>query len=710
MPQKPKDPFATITEDPLAGLAEDSGETQGQRYMTARRAGKLPTYDVSEVPRIRAQEAQTAASPEKYVQGKFAGHRPFYEQIYRGMQSGLIEAGGVTDKLIAGFTDPKTLAAFAISKLSPSGQVAAQMYFGLQSSQGMVDAINKGKISPDNVQDFLLNAAGYVGAAGMSKDTPASIKERLAGAKARAQSFGRGATEARSGLKATAEKASQVGERISLEQDVDRRSTAVGKQIEAIENKVYKEANRKFDAVKEKVGADKPGEPTEDSKPLTDVVNGVQQNILRGFPETVPIFRQILNLGGESGELAALRQDVMKGQQFPGKYEDLPPEQKGLVDDIAKRYGGEISPGEGLKWGQLQRVKTATETAMRARSTAPILKEALGQVRNTVVDMMGRMAESKGAGAEWKEANDFYRQWREDFHQTSGPQGSASPIAQTLDAVDPKNIRQTLMRTQGATENRAITTLRKYAQFGGNEAAEAAQKLIETHGRSLELPRKAAGVKVAGQEKPTIDAEEISRKKIQETAGRIGRLNAWDARVLAGSAIVSLLSPFIGLKGGVEMGATYVGSKLILARALEHPKVVAWLAKPPAEEVAALQRLPGMDKVKIGNAITDQAVEEFKMNAAPDQSAIDRAKAELGPNPDSRALIQLAQKYKTASGETTATRVPSPRYGTPINLPPELRKFLGPKNVARILAASGQGPVTKPVQNRREAMEAVPKP
>jgi hypothetical protein len=336
-----------------------------------------------------------------------------------------------------------------------------------------------------------------------------------------------------------------------------------------------------------------------------------------------------------------------------GSYEQLPENQRALVDrvveaDMQRRFG-DLEQQEGVGWSKLQRMKTATEKALRSASTAPTMKYALGKVDNAIIETMGSIAQEKGATADWQAARDFNRQWREDFHEGTGPQGSGSPIAQTLLAIDPKNIRQALSRTQGPTGNRAVTILRKYGQFGGNAAASSVENIITTQAQAAELPKRAPGVSIAGQEKPTVDIDKIAYKQIENTATRIGRLNAWDFRILAASAIAAVVAPFIGLKGGVEMGASYVGGKYAIQAALKNPRVATWIARTPPAELAAFQRLPGIDKVNVQTALTQAAIQ-----------------TRTTPSPD-------------------------------------LANFLGPQNVARISAAIG--PSQSRPANRREALQ-----
>ena len=282
------------------------------------------------------------------------------------------------------------------------------------------------------------------------------------------------------------------------------------------------------------------------------------------------------------------------------------------------------------------------------------LKRGFYQTRDAVVGEMGKMADANGAQGEWAEARDFWRQYKEDFHEASGPSGSGSPVAQALNAEDPKNIRQPFLRTQSAIGNRGIDTLRKYPQHGGTEAAEHVTKIISGHQELGDMPTKPKGFSETPPAGPTVDAAKVARDAIAQRAKNWGSFNARDIGILASSVLAEPIMKILG--GNLGEGASsllpvaavsYEGGKYIASRALNNPGVVEWLSKTPPEEAAALSKIPGADKVKITNLLTDAAIK-------------------------GRA-----------------------------NLSPAAKSLLGPANVAKILAATSAGVV----KNRREALD-----
>jgi hypothetical protein len=220
--------------------------------------------------------------------------------------------------------------------------------------------------------------------------------------------------------------AEQVALRGELAKTVDQQSNQLGEHISKVEASVGREANQKFEQVRAKIG-----NPEVDAQPLVDLVKSVKTDILQDIPENVKEFNAVLR-------------------------HEAPPEF--LADAYEKAVGEPLEGPEPLTWDKLQSIKSRVDARLRAARTRPMngdLKRALYSVREGVVDAMGTAAEANGAGAEWAEARDFWRNYKQDFHEPTGPSGSGSPVAQALDAVDPKNIRQPFLRTQATTGNRA---------------------------------------------------------------------------------------------------------------------------------------------------------------------------------------------------------------------------------------------------------------
>lgn len=439
----------------------------------------------------------------------------------------------------------------------------------------------------------------------------------------------------------------QVAQRTELAKTVDEQSAALGRSIEQVESKVYEAADQKFKAVRAQIGN---VEAPPDS--LIASVKNVEKNVLQDIPENVKEFRSILKLEGDEGLPPLFIDNAQINPGEPG-YEGL----RQAYSEEGLDSGGE--PSKPITWDKLQSLKSRLDARLRSRT--PMngdLKRGLFSVRDSVVDEMGKMAEAKGAGDLWTDARDFWRQMREDFHEPTGPSGSGSPVAQALDAVDPKNIRQPFLRTQSGVGNRAIDILRKYPQYGGTEAAAQAEQLLGSHDQMLGLPKKASEAPLktspgayklptnkpipSRPETPTVDVRKVALAQIEKAATSWKTWSQWDARRIAASAMGEVIGQLYGQRL-IGAGMGYTAGTLVpkyIGTLLDKPEIAAWLADTPVKEAETLAKIPGVDKIKLTDGITEMVVK--------------RAKS-----------------------------------GRPVVISQPAANLLGPKNIARIVAAGG---------------------
>lgn len=466
----------------------------------------------------------------------------------------------------------------------------------------------------------------------------------------------------------------KVAKRNQLAAHVDTHSMELGKKINTVEKSVHKAANQKFNEVRDKIG-----NPEAPSENLVSSVKSIEQDILQGIPENVKEFRAIASLAPGGEEMGGLREEVMQGQEMQGSYDDLSPEHKATVDRIAESYGGgTVTEGKPVTWDKLQALKSRLDARLRkGRGMNGDLKRGLYKLRDDVVGEMGEMAEAKGAGKEWAGARDFWRQYKEDFHEPQGPSGSGSPVAQAREGVDPAFIRDPFLGKKSA---RALEILRKYPEHGGHEAATHAENLVKSHGEMKGLPEKFKEEplkpmpektepdltpKPKAPATPVVDAQKVAKEAIASRAKNWGLFNARDIGILASGGLGELMGSIFGnnalerLAGAATGVGAYEGGKFAASRMLNKPGVVEWLAQTPPQEMEVLNKIPGADKVKIINAVTNEAEKAAKA-------------------------------------------------GKQVQLSPEARQWLGAANVARILAANSaqQGQI----KNRRDALTALGHP
>lgn len=506
-----------------------------------------------------------------------------------------------------------------------------------------------GKVTPEAAMSVLpeaigvgvgSQAAGELSGRGLSKvgELRTQFRDSMGGGKV--QPFARKFTGVESELKDTvadnvekqgkaevkhAEASGDVEARKDLAKKLDQSSVKLGEHIGKVEESVAKEANSKFEAVREKVG-----NPETPATPLVEAVKSAETNILQGIPENIKEFRSIMGHG-----------------------EEVPAE----LREAYTRTTGEAPEGAApITWDKLQSLKSRIDARLRQAGRTRMngdVKRALYSVQNTIVDTMGGLAEANGAADLWQDAKNTWRQYKQDFHEPTGPSGSGSPVAAALDAVDPKNIRQPFVAKQSAIGNRGLDILRKYPQHGGNEAAATAEEMLGHHESIRRMPDKALPKPL---QTPVVDAAKVATDAIAKKARNWGSFNARDIGILGESTIGGALGFALGGPGGALAGVAtpfmYEGAKYGMSRALNKPAIVEWLSKTPPEEAAVIAKIPGADKVNIINMLTDQAM----------------------------------------------------RSGKPVKLSPAAVQLIGPANVARIAAATGSVAATR-VQNRKDALD-----
>jgi hypothetical protein len=417
--------------------------------------------------------------------------------------------------------------------------------------------------------------------------------------------------------------------RLAAEKASDTKAAGVGKGVEKLESDVGREADKRFNNVREKIG--NPEAPSDD---LVNSVKGVETGILQGIPENVKEFRSILGLSGENEQVISARADAMKGLGFSGDYENLSnepagppqrlpngeirqlPSQRQMVDDaVSRQMGSGISENKPVTWDYLQSLKSRIDARLRgaaARTMNGDLKRGLYAVRDSVVGEMGKMAEAAGAGEDWAGARDFYRQYKEDFATPNGPSGSGSPVAQALDAVDPKNIRQSFLRTQSSIGNRGLDILRKYQQFGGEDVAKLVEDMIGSHnekiGTKVGTPKE---LPVGKQLPPTgelkaippeaeaqpVDIEGARYDKIRDKINDWRQMSKWEARTLGLTAI----------------------PERVMSWAFDRPGFVEWATKPTPADIRFFNKLPPEVKAATVKAFKNIADLNAKQTGQPSQ-------------------------------------------------------------------------------------------
>jgi hypothetical protein len=426
----------------------------------------------------------------------------------------------------------------------------------------------------------------------------------------------------------------------AIDSGMDKLSQDFSSELNALEKKVRGEANEKYAAVREKVG--------DATVPRENLANSVRkaEAKLQGSSENIKVFRDIMSKTGDDTVTSG-------GMDFgPGTP---------VYESVKNSPGGLPNAAEPATFADLQGYYSELGDKLSSGNLPGDVYQAMKGLREDVGGMMQEMADSRGASAELKQAQKFYHDYMETFREPSGPSGSGSPVAQARLAKDPAYVRKPFVGDSGA---RGVEMLAKYSP----DLAKKARAIAKYQTEADAIPSRAPKVKEpppvpAKPETPTVDVNKVAREAIATRAKNWGSFNARDIGILSASAIGGVLEAILSGRGGYELpvaAVTYEGGKYAASRVLNKPAVVEWLSRTPPEEIAVLQKIPGADKVRIVDGLTEAAIE---------------------------------------SGKT----------GKPVSLSPQARSFLGPANVARIVAASGI-PNANPVKNRKEALELLGQP
>lgn len=430
------------------------------------------------------------------------------------------------------------------------------------------------------------------------------------------------------------EAATQHSTKAALDTGIEKLSKDFSEELTQLDKKVRSQANDNYATVRAKVG--------DATIPRTNLAEAVKsaEGKLQGSSENIKVFRDILTKSDAM-------EDVVHsgGQKFgPGTplYESVKASPLGLPN--------EASPAT---FADLQGYYSELGDKLSSGGLPGDVYQAMKGLRENIGQMMQSMADGAGAGAEFKQAQKFYHDYMTTFRDNAGPSGSGSPVAQSRLAKDPAYVRKPFT---GESGNRGVEMLAKYSPDLAKKAREIAKYQEQSDSIPAKSPKPKEAPKLSPRpESPTVDVNKVARDAIANRAKNWGSFNARDIGILGSSVIAGTIQhAFTG--GGLELptaAIAYEGGKYAASRALNNPKVVEWLAKTPQAEIDAINKIPGADKVRIVDGITNAAVK---------------------------------------SGKT-------------VNLSPQARQLLGPGNVAKILAVtSAQAPR---IRNRQDALTAL---
>lgn len=489
-------------------------------------------------------EAGKGSTSDVWQGGKLAAPRSGLNRAAHQALSGLAGGGEVIAKISAGLMDWKTAAALLVGRLNPA---AAGAFFATQGGKAAYDAIKNGQATPENVQNFLLALAGIAGsvAAGAEGGSGTPLREAAGKASAKIRETVSSSRPVKALVKETqaenakgaaksAEEHATHAEAVGHEQARAAKTAQIQEGGELLDVKTEKarhdalaEGNKKYSAVNEKLS-----HLPADKAPIQDAQQEALAKI-RGTDVTPPILKSI---GDRIQEESLV-------------YSDL----QGYYSELGRELSKGTLPGD---------VYSAYDT----------MHEAIGE-------QMQKIADENGAGAQLKDARAYWKRMKQTFGKSSDAANNRA--AKLVKDQAPETIDQ----QQHDYSKRLLGSF-------DSDIPNLADKIAEKRDQLDAIPNKKAGPAPKPFEPAKIGAEDVEatkRESLQKRADWVRTRGQWAATWPVFYVLRDVLkgNGFPIGEAAMEAGGTLAAAHGI-ARALENPRVVKFLTKATAKDVAAI--------------------------------------------------------------------------------------------------------------------------
>ena len=418
-----------------------------------------------------------------------------------------------------------------------------------------------------------------------------------------------------------------------------------------------------WDALRKKVG-DVPIDPSG----ITNVVE--QQRSAITTPEEAKLFDDQLRSQMSPEEVA---EDMGLGEE----YDKLSPEMKANVDKMTSsldNIGGIAKDGsEPLTFNKLHGIYTELGMKLSRGGLPGQVWQGLKTLRESIGGMMQTVADQGGVGEELKAARQSNREYQEAFGRK--PVDRMTLMDQRMQETNPEAFKMQREQARLAALGKISPNL--VDQHNNVQAARSAaesfpsqeslrKKLPQPPNRPPEkplpgdprlkpLPGQPELSKYDEPHATTPEAEvpnisEAERGKLKQSLKKYGRAGAWVFRLGIGTALGSSLLEGHHMQG---FGSQYVlgeaGLQLV-TRILQRERVMDWMSRPSAETLRAIDSVRPQDAARLRDGLTQMALKDIEDKHA--SGKIDPRTAKfLGP--ENMALIVAAvasqqQKPKNA--------------------------------------------------------------
>lgn len=250
--------------------------------------------------------------------------------------------------------------------------------------------------------------------------------------------------------------------------------------------------DNRFNAVREKIG-----DAETEVRPLSDVA-AIQQKGLSDTADQKGIFNAIIDKAKSESATDEMRDTVARQDYDANSYDELPQEHKEAVDEtVANANAGEDIDPQTINFGTLRRFSSKLGRAI-ADSSDDYVSRSLKAVKNKADAMAQQMANQAGVGAEHSKLMNDWRNYKSTFKEPTGPSGSGSQVAQSVDAQDISNATSPFTSEDSGVASRARQMLvgsgaeGSYYNPKGGKLVDA---LRDVQRRQKELPSRPIDVK-----------------------------------------------------------------------------------------------------------------------------------------------------------------------------------------------------------------------
>lgn len=186
--------------------------------------------------------------------------------------------------------------------------------------------------------------------------------------------------------------------------------------------------------------------------PLEAATQAEIDRLAQTTSDAAPHFQAIINQFGDEAFREDQR-DSLSQSMYDKDYDKLSKAEKPSVDEAYVQQGlGSLVPR--ATFGQLRRLSTKLGTAAY-NAADPYIARSLSNVKSVVDAMAQKMASDAGVGAQHARLLQDWANYKDIFGEATGPSGSGSQVAQSVNAVDAHHATAPFLSDDDFVANRA---------------------------------------------------------------------------------------------------------------------------------------------------------------------------------------------------------------------------------------------------------------